>query len=133
MRLSIREIHAPASATSLNDEWFVLENTADKSFSTSGCTVLVGRGKGRLRSIGALDPGFTLAPGDRVRVVTGNPGKKAHGTPPEGDPKSYHLFLGEPILAGAGTVVALAMKQHEVARAIFDPETKDGVASTEQA
>jgi hypothetical protein len=133
MRLSIREIHAPASATSLNDEWFVLENTADKSFSTSGCTVLVGRGKGRLRSIGALDPGFTLAPGDRVRVVTGNPGKKAHGTPPEGDPQSYHLFLAEPILAGAGTVVALAMKQHEVARATFDPETKDGVAPTEEA
>lgn len=133
MRLSIREMHAATSATSLNDEWFVLENTGDRSFSTAGCTVLVGRGKGRLRSVGALDPGFTLAPGDRVRVVTGNPGKKAHGTPPDGDPKSYHLFLAERLLAGPGTVLALAMKQHEVARATFDPEVEGGVAKTEDA
>jgi hypothetical protein len=133
LRLAIREIHAAASATSLNDEWFILENTAEKSFSTSGCTVLVGRGKGRLRGIGALDPGFTLAPGERVRVVTGNPAKKAHGAPPEGDPRSYHLFLAERILSGPGTVVSLALKQHEVARATFDPEAKDGIAATEDA
>ena len=136
MRLVIREIHASGTKGALNNEWFVVENAADKPFSTAGCTVSVGRGKGRLRGVGALDPGFTIQPGEKVRVVTGNPGKKAHGTPPAptgaaGEPKNYHLFLAEPLLAGPGTVVALALKQHEIARATFEPTGADGVLPLE--
>ncbi len=137
MRLVIREIHASASekagSKGLNDEWLIVENSGDKAFSTAGCSVLVGRGKGRLRQIGTLDPGFTLQPGERIRIVTGNPAKKAHGAPPEGEPRNYHLFLAEPLLAGAGTVVALALKQHEVARGTFDPAGKDGLAAEAEA
>jgi hypothetical protein len=133
MRLVIREIHAASSDKTaekgLNDEWIIVVNSGDKAFSTAGCSVLVGRGKGRLRQIGTLDPGFTLQPGESVRIVTGNPGKKAHGAPPTGEPRNYHLFLAEPILAGPGTVVALALKQHEVARGTFDPAAKEGVAA----
>ena len=128
MRLVIREMHRASEKSALNDEWFVVENTGDKAFSTAGCSVSVGRGKGRLRSVGTLDPGFTLQPGERVRVITGNPGKKSHGAVPDAEPRNYHLFLGEPLLDGAGATVALALKQHELARATFNPEAAGGVA-----
>src|SRR5687767_11488272 len=107
MRLVIREIHPPRRSDELNDEWFVVENAGDKAFSTSGCSVLVGRGSTkRLRAVGTLDPGFTLQPQERVRVVTGSPGKKAHGAVPaaegEGGTRNYHLFQASSLLAGAG-------------------------------
>lgn len=130
MRIVIREIHAARSAGALNDEWFIVENVGDRAFSTAGCTVAVGKGKGRLRSIGTLDPGFTLQPQERVRLITGNPGKKAHGKVPEpaSDARNYHLFLASPMVSGPGTVVALSLHQHEVARATFDPGAESGVA-----
>jgi hypothetical protein len=134
MPLEIREIHAPPEAPQLNQEWFVLENTGEKSFSTAGCSVSVGKGKGkaaRLKSMGTLDPGFQIGPGEKVRVVTGNPAKKAHGKPPEEDAvRNYHLFLGVPLLQGTGTIVALSLKQHELARATFDPKSPGGVAQS---
>jgi hypothetical protein len=130
MRIAIREIHAAPAAAALNDEWFVVENIGDRPFSTAGCTVSVGKGARatRLRSVGTIDPGFTLAPSERIRVVTGNPGKKAHGPAPADEIKNYHLFLAAPLLGGAGSVVALSLKQHELARATFDPKAERGVA-----
>jgi hypothetical protein len=136
MKLVIREIHAASSATALNEEWFVVENVGDRPFSTAGVTIGVGRGQGkpRLRSIGTLDPGFTLPPGERVRIVTGNPGKKAHGTVPEGDAlRNYHLFLAAPIVVGVGSVVGLSLHQHELARATYDPEGAHGLRTAEGA
>lgn len=117
MPIVIREIHPASSAEALNQEWFVLENAGERPFSTAGCTVAVGRGK-RLRTLGQLDPGFTLAPGEKVRVITGNPGKKAQGTPPSDDVKNYHLFMPERLFTGPGTVVALTLKQHEIVRGV---------------
>jgi hypothetical protein len=130
MPLAINEIHLPSSPTLLNEEWFVVENTGDKPFSTNGCAVMIGRGSSRLRQVGTLDPGFTLAPGEKVRIVTGNPGKKAHGAPPTKPEalKNYHLFGGVGLIDGKGSVIALALKQHELARAAFDPSVKTGVA-----
>jgi hypothetical protein len=130
MRIVIREIHAARTPGELNDEWFVVENVGDRAFSTAGCTVGVSKGKGRLRPIGTLDPGFTLQPQERVRLITGNPGKKAHGKVPEpaDDARNYHLFLTSALLTGAGTVVALSLHQHEVVRAVFDPEGDGGIA-----
>jgi hypothetical protein len=129
MRLLIREIHNASTKDALNEEWFVVENPGDKPFSTAGCTVAVGRGSGRLRPIGTLDPGFTLAPNDKIRVVTGNPGRKSHGAIPGDDVKNYHLFLTAPIIHGPGSVVAVSLHQHELARAVFDPKAPAGVAS----
>jgi hypothetical protein len=133
MRLAIVELHPAKSSSVLNDEWFIVENVGDKPFSTSGCSLSVGRSAGkplRLRQIGTLDPGFTILPNEKVRVITGNPGKKAHGTPPsEEGLKNYHLFLASPVIAGPGTVLALALRQHEVARATFDPKSQSGVLS----
>lgn len=133
MRIAIREIHAAPSPTALNEEWFIVENLGDRPFSTAGCTVSVGKGQKamRLRAVGTLDPGFTLAPQERVRVVTGNPGKKSHGPAPDGDLRAYHLFLSSRLLEGGpGSVVAVALKQLEIARATFDPKAKDGVLPT---
>jgi hypothetical protein len=130
MRIAIREIHAARKPGELNDEWFIVENTGDRPFSTAGCTVSVARQKGaRLRAVGTLDPGFILQPGERVRLVTGNPGKKAHGKVPEpGDgQRNYHLFLGGPLLQGPGSVVVMALHQHEIARAVFDAGAAGGV------
>jgi hypothetical protein len=133
MPLAIREIHAASSTEALNEEWFVLENLGEKSFSTSGCAVAIGKTHGaRLKTIGTLDPGFTLKPNQRVRVITGNPSKKAHGQAPteEADLRNYHLFLGGPLLLGAGSVLAMHLKQHELVRVTFDPQAKQGIAST---
>ena len=133
MQLEISEFHRAAGKDALNEEWFVVENTGDKPFSTAGCTVGVAFGGNRLRALGVLDPGFVLAPGEKMRVITGNPGKKAHGKPPAEDKvKNYHLFQAEPILRGPGTSVALTLKQLEVARATFDPAAKTGVAAAKK-
>ncbi len=130
MQIEIDEIHAAPKNGPLNEEWFVLQNKGDTPFSTAGCAVGVARGSGRPRSVGTLDPGFTLAPGEKVRIVTGNPGKKQHGKPPEtADVKNYHLFQAEPMIVGPGTSLALSLRQHEVARATFDPKAKRGVAA----
>src|SRR6266545_2469212 len=130
MRLLIREIHPAAKPAALNEEWFIVENPGDKPFSTSGCAVAVGKGKTtRLRTIGTLDPGFTIQPSERVRVITGNPGKKVHGQVAEVEGvRDYHLFLGAPLLSGPGTVLGLSLHQHEIVRATFDPKAPGGVA-----
>jgi hypothetical protein len=131
MKIVIREIHAAENKAALNQEWFVVENTGEGMFNTNGCSVAVGRGKARLRQIGTLDPGFAIAPKEKVRVITGNPGKKAHGqAPTEEGVKNYHLFLAAPLLEGAGSIVAVSLKQLEVTRATFDPKAKDGVSHT---
>jgi hypothetical protein len=132
MRLVIREIHAAAKPAALNEEWFVVENPSDKPFSTAGCAVAVGKGKTpRLRTIGTLDPGFTIQPSERVRVITGNPGKKAHGAVPEAEGvRNYHLFLAAPLLSGPGSVLGLSLHQHELVRATFDPKAPGGVAQS---
>jgi hypothetical protein len=133
MAIVITEIHAAPSRTALNQEWFVVENRGEKPFSTAGCTVSTGKKAGqRLKPIGQMDPGFTLASGDKVRVITGNPGKKAQGEPPaeDGGVKNYHLFHGELLLSGPGTMLAVSLKQHELTRATFDPGAPAGVLSS---
>ncbi len=132
MPIVIREIHAAPSPAALNQEWFVVENTGEKAFSTAGCTISTGKKNApRLKPMGQLDPGFSLASGDKVRVVTGNPGKKAQGEPPAEDGiKNYHLFLGAPLVSGPGATLAMSLKQHELARATFDPSAPGGVMSS---
>jgi hypothetical protein len=130
MALSIVEIHPAVEPDALNTEWFVLENTGDKPFSTKNCTLSVSRSGAKKKiELGTLDPGFTIAPGERVRVISGNPGKKAHGKPPEDDTRNYHLFLGADVVRGAGTVLVFALRSHTLATAEFDPAVKTGVAA----
>ena len=129
MALKIVEIHPADEPEALNTEWFVIENAGDKAFSTKNCSLSVSRkGMKKRIELGTLDPGFTLAPGERVRVVTGNPGKKAHGAPPTDDTRNYNLFLAQPVVRGAGTVLVFTLRSHQLASAEFDPAAKGGVA-----
>ena len=130
MALKIVEIHPAVEDDALNTEWFVLENTGEKPFQTKNCTLSVSRKKGGKRmELGTMDPGFTIAPGERFRIVTGNPGKKAHGAMPEEKGiKNYSLFLGAPVVRGAGTVLVFGLRSHVLATAEYDPDAKGGVA-----
>lgn len=130
MDLKIVAIHGAESSKALNTEWFVLENVGDAPFNTKNCTLGVTRGKGKPRgSLGTLDPGFTVGPGEKVRVVTGNPGKKAHGKPPEDGIENYFLFLGGQVLRGPGSVLVFSLRSHPLCRATYDPEADSGVAA----
>ena len=131
MALKIVEIHPAVEPEALNTEWFMLENGGDKPFQTKNCTLAVSRKGSKKRfELGSMDPGFTISPGERVRVITGNPGKKAHGElPEEKGVKNYSLFLGQPVLRGAGTVLVFGLRSHVLATAEYDPEAKTGVAA----
>src|SRR4029077_13332296 len=100
MSLVFREIHAAADDSQLNEEWLILENTGAAPFNSSGLAVLVAQpklgAKKNPRPLGPLYPGFVLKPGQKIRVITGSPGKKSQGTPPteSAELKNYHLFLG---------------------------------------
>lgn len=132
MALEIREIHRAAVREHLNEEWFLVENTGAGPINTAGCTLLLSsKGKkGRGRPIGSLDPGFTIKPGEKVRLVTGSPAKKGQGAPPvEGDGiRNYHLFLREPVLQEAGALVQLSLRQHELCAAVYQPDAPSGIA-----
>ena len=91
------------------------------------------RASERPHPLGTLDPGFILQPNQKIRLVTGTPSKKAHGTPPDekDDIKNYHLFLREPVLKSAGMIVRVSQKQQELAKAVFAPAQKTGIDDEE--
>ncbi len=131
MALVFREIHPAPNAESLNEEWFVLENAGANPVTTKGVAMTRSKGgKGRGMTLGTLDPGFTLKPGEKIRLVTGIASKKAHGTPPAetDDLKNYHLFLKGPVLEGPGTVLRIALKQMELGQGAYDPSAPGGVS-----
>ncbi len=130
MAIRFIEIHAAEDAEKLNTEWFVLENPGEKPFNTRNCVLSVRRkGQKKKRNLGTIDPGFVLAPGEKMRVLTGNPGRKAHGEAPKDDTPNYNLFLGEPVLAVPGLELTLSLRTLPVCRATHDPESSTGVKS----
>jgi hypothetical protein len=129
MPLRIREAHA-SDGRLLNEEWMVVENTGPGSFHTGGCQVVVSPPGGRTargRVVATLDPGFALGPGERRRLVSGTPNKKAHGSPPADAVPNYHLFVRESYLEQAGVIVRLLRHQVELCRAVFVPGKIGGV------
>jgi len=129
MALVFRELHPTKSAEKLNEEWLVLENTGPNVVNAQNCTLTVARrASERPHPLGTLDPGFILKPNEKIRLVTGTPSKKAHGTPPDDkEIKNYHLFLREPVLTTPGMVVRVASKQLELAKGVFAPGKKGGI------
>ena len=127
MAIRIVEIKQGKDSKALNTEWFVVENVGDKPFSTKNCALGIAHGGQRAKPIGTLDPGFVINPGEKYRIVTGKPGKKVHGKAPADDIPNYHLFLGSPVVKGAGVVLSLSLRSMELARAEFDPKAKGGV------
>jgi hypothetical protein len=133
MQVTIRMLHPKEQPEALNQEWIVLENTGGTVFRSHGCSLEVARSRGgRGHRLGTtIDPGFLLRPGERIRMVTGTPGRKIDGPPPsEEEIKNYHLFLKAPVLAdGRGTVVRLVLNQVELCHATFDPDAPSGIAT----
>jgi hypothetical protein len=130
MAIRFVEIHAAADPEQLNTEWIVLENHGTQPFNTRGCGMTVSRkGQRKRTELGVIDPGFLLKPGDKMRMVTGNPGTKAHGDPPpEDEIKNYFLFLPKVMLAsGGGTILTLTLRGLPVTKAEFDPAKPNGV------
>ena len=128
MAIRIITIHPADPADALNSEWFVLENTGDKPFSTRGCTLSVSRkGQAKKAALGTIDPGFVIGPKEKVRIITGHPGRKAHGELPAEDIKQYNLFLNESVLRGPGCTLTLALRSLPVTKGTYDPESENGV------
>lgn len=130
--MSIRfvEIHAATDPEQLNTEWVVVANDGKMPFNTRGCGMTVSRrGQKRRSDLGVIDPGFVLMPGDRMRLVTGNPGTKAHGEPPPEDAiKNYFLFLPAVMVKFPGTVLTMTLRGMPVSKAEFDPARPTGIA-----
>lgn len=130
MAIHIVEIHAAGEPGLLNQEWLVLENRGDKPFSTRNCTLSTGsRGKRKKTQLGTLEPGFIIGPGEKVRVITGQPSRKAHGALPEDGMRNYSLFLSSSVLRGPGTVLVLSLRSLPVATAQYDPAAESGIAA----
>jgi hypothetical protein len=129
MPLVIRELHPSSKPELLNEEWLVVENTGPNPWNAHGCALTLSRNPNeRPHPIGTLDPGFILQPNEQIRLVTGSPSKKAQGAPPDDKKvKNYHLFLREPMLARPGVILRVALKQAELARAVFAPTEKNGI------
>jgi hypothetical protein len=128
MAIRFAEIRAADGDDRLNTEWIVLENDGKTPFNTRGCGMSVGRrGSNKRSQLGVIDPGFVLAPGEKVRMCTGNPATEAHGKAPEDATKNYFLFLPRLILRGPGTVLTLTLRGLPVCKAEFDPSQPGGV------
>lgn len=130
MAIRFVEIHAATDAEQLNTEWVILANDGNRPFHTRGCGMSVGRrGKKSRSELGIIDPGFVLAPGEKVRMLTGSPGKKAEGDPPEDGITNYYLLLPKTYLQGAGTVLTVTLRGLAVCKAEFDPAAEQGLAA----
>ena len=130
MAIRIVEIQASENPEALNSEWVILENVGKTPFNTRGCGMTVGRrGSAKKSLLGIIDPGFVLAPGERMRMLTGNPGTQVHGPGPEDGVPNYHLFLPRIYLNGAGTVLTLVLRGLPVSKAEYDPSQPGGVAA----
>jgi len=129
MAIRFVEIKASEHSEALNSEWVILENDGKIPFNTRGCGMTVGRrGSAKKSLLGVIDPGFVLAPGERMRMLTGNPGTQAHGPAPEDGVPNYHLFLPRTYVQGPGTVLTLVLRGLTVAKAELDPAQPGGLA-----
>jgi hypothetical protein len=116
MALTVVEVHRRTDEKKLNEEWILLHNTGDAPQSTRGCRVLHYK-PGAKKGIEAakLDPGFTLAPDEKLRLVVGNPGTKAHGAAPQEEGvENYYLFMKVPLLKGNSGTIKLQKGQFAV-------------------
>jgi hypothetical protein len=130
MAIRFVEIHPSSDPEQLNQEWVILENDGKTPFHTRGCGMTVGRrGSNKKSLLGVIDPGFMLAPGERMRMCTGNPATESHGSGPEDDVKNYFLFLPKQYLKGAGTVLTLTLRGLQVAKGEHDPAAERGLTA----
>lgn len=130
MPLVFEEIHVASHPKKINEEFFLLANTGAAAINTAGMQVIINRPGKRGSVMGQLDPGFVLQPGEKILVISGIPGKKAQGEPPQREGiRTYFLFQREVLLKGNGATLRLALNQVDVARVTYDSNSASGMAS----
>jgi len=118
--LTVSEVHRRPDERRLNEEWILVENQAQAPQATRGCRVLhYKRGAKKGVEVAKLDPGFVLSPGEKIRLVAGNPGTKAHGKAPEDGIEAYYLFMKVPLLKGREGMVRVVKGQFVVLEARY--------------
>lgn len=124
MALTILGLARAADKRKLNEEWMVLHNEGDRPLNLDGCSITVGRKGARPRVFHTFKAGTVLAPDEKVRLVSGSSGKKSQGEAPEEEGvRNVHLFLKAPYIDRPGVTVALTLRQRELCRATYEPET----------
>ena len=130
MAIRFVEIHPASDAEKLNTEWVVIENDGKAPFQTRGCGMTVGtRGSAKKTMLGIIDPGFLLGPGEKVRMLTGHPGKDTDPPPDENGVKNYYLLLPKAYVKGTGTVLTLTLRGMPICKGEHDPAGEAGVAA----
>ncbi|MCB9554882.1 MAG: lamin tail domain-containing protein [Deltaproteobacteria bacterium] len=118
--LVITAIQGPPNKKLLNNEWIELHNTGDAPFNGEGCSISVARGGARPKVITTMKAGLVMQPDERVRLVSGSPGKKSQGEAPEDDQaRNFFLFLKAPYLDRPNVTVRLVSGQRELCRTSF--------------
>lgn len=124
MTLKIEALSPVTDDGKLNQEWMLLKNEGERPVNLEGCSIAVSRGgQAKPRVVTTLKAGLIVQPAERCRVVTGSSGRSSHGeaTAEEGV-RNFHLFLKAPYLDRPHLTVKLMNRQHEICRAVFDPQ-----------
>jgi hypothetical protein len=131
MSLKIEALSAVAEKGKLNGEWMVVVNEGDRAINLDGCSIAVSRGgKSKARVATTLKAGLIVQPKERCRLITGSSGRGSHGQAPEEEGvRNFYLYLKAPYLDKPGITVKLMNRQHEICRAVFDPEAEGGLGS----
>jgi len=123
-KLTLGGAQGAADKKKLNHEWVVIANEGDALFNAEGCAITVGpKGKSRPRAVTTISAGLVLQPGERVRLVSGSPGKRSQGAPPaeEEGLRNFHLFLKARYLDRTNVVVRLVNRQQvELCSTVFE-------------
>ena len=123
-KIKLTSLCRAPSKKELNSEWIELVNESETPFNGEGCsiTVIAKQSKGRPRQVTTIKAGFVMKPNERVRLITGSPGKSSQGEAPteEGGVRNHHLFLKAPYLDLPGALVRLVNRQQvELCRAVL--------------
>lgn len=113
-KLKVVGLSAAPNKKQLNSEWIEIHNEGEQAFNGEGCaiTVMPKNAKGRPRTVTSIKAGLIIQPGEHVRLISGSPGKKSQGDPPEEEGKrNYHLFLKVPYLDKKNLLVRLVNRQ----------------------
>lgn len=130
MALKIIEIRSCKDPKELNTEWIVVENTGEVLLNLRGCEIAKGNPHSRKNhTVAKMDPGFTLNPKEKKRIVSGNPRSTVQGGAPSDKIENYFLFLKVPYVTKGEMSVRILRGQGLVAQAVWDQEQKTGVAA----
>ena len=128
MSVKIHALRGISEAGKLNTEWIVVQNNGEAPFNAEGCSITVGKGTARPRTVVTLQAGLVIKGGEICRLITGSSGKQSHGEAPvEENVRNVHLFLKASYLDKTGLVVRLMNRQLEIGKAVFEPGTTNGI------